>query len=430
MKNCFCLALIIVLFLTGCSDTDDIISIDQRSTTSPKLSELRSYEEAKFIAQQSVSMLDNDSGNSVSTRGVSSSRILSDNCHYVICSDPTETRSSESFGNDTLMYVFNFANNQGFAIVSANPQTEPLLAVIEEGHYDPSVECDNKSFSNFMELTKQFVLRGGDFSEKQEEPSTPRSLDDPWTLYAHVGNYVTVRWGQQHPEGIYCPNGICGCGATAMAMIMSYHEYPTSINLNHDNYIIPNYTLNWTAMKMHFVNHYQDFFECEASNDAHDMISHLCRQLGVTAGSHYYNSATGTSKSGLRNCMIYYGYTVPTFSNFSESEIVGALNYQLPVIMEGWTDHIYGVGHYWIVDGYKSYYPTGETPPGNGSLDYNPFFKYYNHVNWGWNGDCNGYFFSGVFNTQGAYNYDGFTTQNSSYNFAYRLKYIAPYPSE
>lgn len=429
MKKWF-LSTLVVLSLAGCNETDDLISIDTLGTTSPKQSQLRSYEEAKFIALQSISILDSDYDNSVTTRGISSSRTLQDKATYVVCADPCETRLSESFDNDTLMYVFNFENNQGFAIVSASLQTEPLLAVIEEGYYDPSEDCDNKSFSSFMELTKQYVLRGGSNSYKENKDSIIRAYDNPWTLYAHVGNYITVRWGQQHPEGIYCPNGICGCGATAMAMIMSYYNYPTSININHDNYNIPNYTLNWSAMKMHLVNHYQDFFECEASNEAHDMISHLCRQLGVTASSTYYVSSTSTSLQNLRTCLINYGYTVPSFSSFTESDLVDALNYHFPIIMVGRTAQIYGEGHFWIVDGYKSYYPTGVTPPGNGGLSYNSSFKYYNHVNWGWDGDCNGYFFSGIFNTQGAYSYDGFTTQNSIYNFAYKLKYIAPYPSE
>ena len=28
------------------------------------------------------------------------------------------------------------------------------------------------------------------------------------------------------------------------------------------------------------------------------------------------------------------------------------------------------------------------------------FYCYYNHINWGWHGDCNGYFNYGVFDTQ------------------------------
>lgn len=424
MKKWF-LSTLFVLSLAGCNETDDLISIDTLGTTSPKRSQLRSYEEAKFIALQSISILDSDYDNSVTTRGISSSRTLQDKATYVVCADPCETRLSESFDNDTLMYVFNFENNQGFAIVSASLQTEPLLAVTEEGYYDPSVDCDNKSFSSFMELTKQYVLCGGGNANKEERNSINRGLQLPWTLYATVGKYITVKRGQLDPEGIYCPNGICGCAITAMAMVMSYYNYPSTININHDNYDIPNYTLNWSAMKMHVVDHNQDYFECEASNDAHDMISHLCRQLGVTAGSTYNVSSTSTTTTGLRNCLINYGYTVPGYSDFSESDIVWALNNQRPVLMFGQTSSY--IGHFWIVDGYKSYYPTGVTPPGNGGLSYNSSFKYYNHVNWGWNGDCNGYFLSGVFNTQVAYTYDGFSTHQSNYSFINGLQYIIPY---
>lgn len=428
MKKWF-LSTLVVLSLAGCNETDDLISIDMQGTTSPKRSQLRSYEEAKFIALQSISMLDSDYDNSVTTRGVSSSRTLQDKDTYVVCVDPSETRSSESFDNDTLMYVFNFENNQGFAIVSANPQIEPLLAITEEGYYDPSVDCDNKSFSSFMELTKQYVLCGGGNANKEERDSINRGFQDPWTMYAHVGNYVFVRWGQRDPEGLFCPNGLCGCANTAIAMIMSYYNYPTSINISHDLYTIPNYTLNWFAMKTHIVNHDYGDFECEASNDAHNMIAHLCRQLGVTDNSSYYFLGTETFPDEMRDCLIYYGYTVSAYNTFSESNIVYALNNQRPVIMCGWTAA--DDGHAWIVDGYKSYYPTGEIPPGNGSLSYHPYFKYYNHVNWGWDGDCNGYFLAGVFNTQIAHSYDSSSSIYSmDYNYVSNLQYLVPYISQ
>lgn len=71
MKKWF-LSTLVVLSLAGCNETDDLISIDTLGTTSPKQSQLRSYEEAKFIALQSISILDSDYDNSVTTRGISS----------------------------------------------------------------------------------------------------------------------------------------------------------------------------------------------------------------------------------------------------------------------------------------------------------------------------------------------------------------------
>ncbi len=61
--------------------------------------------------------------------------------------------------DDTLMYVFNYDNNQGYALVSTNLATEPLIAVTEQGHLDPSQETDNPGLKLYLEMAKQYVAK-------------------------------------------------------------------------------------------------------------------------------------------------------------------------------------------------------------------------------------------------------------------------------
>ena len=82
-------------------------------------------------------------------------------------------------------------------------------------------------------------------------------------------------------------------------------------------------------------------------------------------------------------------------------------------------------GHHWIADGYASYTVNEHeyTKPSN-----NPVWEYvdtyktnyqYLHLNWGWDGYCNGYFSVGVFDTQrGIYDNIGSNFDNNlDYNF-------------
>lgn len=52
--------------------------------------------------------------------------------------------------------------------------------------------------------------------------------------------------------------------------------------------------------------------------------------------------------------------------------------------------------------------------------------KRYMHYNWGWYGNCNGYFLSVVFDTSDAYQYD--TNNNTaSYDFQYNVRMLSVY---
>lgn len=47
------------------------------------------------------------------------------------------------------------------------------------------------------------------------------------------------------------------------------------------------------------------------------------------------------------------------------------------------------------------------------------------HCNWGWDGDCNGYFYSGAFDTQSPEKYDG-NYNRTNFDAKYNVE-ILPY---
>jgi hypothetical protein len=73
---------------------------------------------------------------------------------------------------------------------------------------------------------------------------------------------------------------------------------------------------------------------------------------------------------------------------------------------------VYGGRHCWIADGtakegyVEVLYVYNET---TGKYDYDStteYMSYYIHHNWGWGGNCNGYFLDGIFDTSEGYKYD------------------------
>ena len=80
-----------------------------------------------------------------------------------------------------------------------------------------------------------------------------------------------------------------------------------------------------------------------------------------------------------------------------------------------------GGAHAWVCDGYNYDYSRHYYYIRDENLEWyleevRDIETYLFHMNWGWYGDCNGYFLPKVFNTQGAQQYDG--TNYASYNFS------------
>ena len=104
------IAIIVSLVCTSCQEeciTPEEVSSDDSSIHFEK----RSYDEALAIAQESLSMLDD-----AKTRSGQCQTIDLSNTQYVLSN---RTRSGQDT-LDTLLYIFNFADDAGFSIVSAN----------------------------------------------------------------------------------------------------------------------------------------------------------------------------------------------------------------------------------------------------------------------------------------------------------------------
>ena len=190
--------------LIGCSNQEDPLESDttidyfENKTVFQK----RSFDEALKIAKQSVGAF----ALSETRANVPQKRISLPDTKYII---KTSTRNVSE--NDTLMYVFNFENNQGFTVISANKATEPILAQTEMGTYDENIEVENPAFGMYMDIAEQYVLNTITPIDTTVSSLKEFKIVKDTIETMRMAPKIALRWGQTGCEATYTTNGYSGC---------------------------------------------------------------------------------------------------------------------------------------------------------------------------------------------------------------------------
>lgn len=394
-------------------DVMDSLPTQTESNAEPmkELSKHRTYEEALAVAQEAIGML----GESSVTRSGKPRTVSTDDVQYIV-----NTSSTRSEGYlDTLMYVFNYEDNAGFAVVSANRATEDLIAVTEQGYYVAGEETGNGGFDLYMDMAEEYVMRafepippiggGGDDDDGKIQLAQTKT-EQTRTVINWRTPLIDVKWGQKDPYNIYCLNASndtidAGCLVTAVAQVLSYYKYPSSIKLDFDDYNTT-LSLDWNAINTHVKS------DCSSTCTAsHDVIGKVFRQIGEELGIKYKEGKSGNDGSKIRETFSTLGYKTDSKQEYNFNKIAESLSSHRPVFITAYPKSS-NKGHAWLIDGFKTVRTT--------TTDYikyinsfvwevigeYSFITDYNHFNWGWNGYCNGYFSSGVFNQSQGYQYD------------------------
>lgn len=227
----FCLFLLLwtgALLLVACSSDNAATGSDVPLDAEPLTARI-GYTEALRLAGRGIEMLDS----APQTRATAGRRTIdAQRLRYML---RATTRAGAD--QDTLLYVFNFADSAGFALVAADRRSGGLLAVTESGNFTPGERTGNPGFDLYMSGVENYLddllntppldLPSG------EEPLLRREKS---THTESVGPLVTVAWGQHYPYNLYCfdPSGSSapsGCVATAVAQILSAWSYPPDMHI-------------------------------------------------------------------------------------------------------------------------------------------------------------------------------------------------------
>ena len=414
MKTRFIIIAATIIAIVSCSKSIESARQElSTGQTAMNSSHFRSYSDAEAFANQFVLFLDG--------KTKTASRAISNGG----CVTIPQTKGS---GKDTLFYYFNYANRAGFSIVNANKHADPFICVTESGHYDGENGTGVPAVDFYLKNVKKELER----SHPEIEPEDSLILPYSYTVDVYDGSSVspllTTKWGSIGVFGAYCPyQNSCGLVA-AIAQIMAYHGKPYSYYLSVPVGGFSTGTLmspNWYYMKMHVKNHTNS----QICDGYHYQISALYADIGFQAGLNYFpDGSIGYFPNPASSVFNHYGFTAGALSSVNVSTITSSLDVHRPVFMTG-SDNSAGK-HEWVADGYQDYLiyrkTYAQTGPGPGYYLVNTVFigeVHSLHINWGWQGECNGYFNFNTYNTNNAVSYD--EGNGSTYNFSSNLEMIA-----
>ncbi len=291
-------------------------------------------------------------------------------------------RVAQATQSDAL-YIFNVEDNGGYVIVSGDDRTDEILGYSTEGRIDPQQMPEN-----MRAWIEEY--------EKQISSLSPSASKAPSNVPLHpaVEPLVTAKWHQGSPFNLQCPmqmpeggtepvRCVTGCTATAMALIMNYHQWPkdmttaipaydygyvgwdeeteTSIYRFHEDELPPT-TFEWDFIK--------DGYNWDDTGAEAQAVAKLMRYCGQSVKMNYGIGSSGANPSA-EALIRYFKYDKGAklvcrnngtyYSNREWDELIyGEVVAKRPVWYVGYN---LGVGHSFVCDGYD----------GNG------FF----HINWG-----------------------------------------------
>lgn len=383
------LAIVIAAMTFGACSNDDDLRVKH-----PTMKLYRSKSEAIEIAKDAYASfygIENRSAAKVETAEVHS----------------IQSHNSRST-SEPLLYVVNFEDSLGFALIATSTAIDPIVGIAEKGNYDPKNPDENENFNFFMDYAIAYAdtlpsigngtgtVPPGSWGQGGIMPPAPATSVEP---------KVSMLWGQNAPYGDFFPNNVAGCANTAVALIMSYFRQPQTLYLTYLESATPVWVdLDWDLMCQHIHSSTAGCTEDDL-HTAHYQLRSMFRQIGYENLSYPSPSnpnATSTRESDLLRFLRNHGYTCNNLEDFSVVDYKSFLRGNYIVGVAGISQT--GTGHIWIMDGFKTI--IGRT---------------YCHYNWGWDGRNNGYFAANVFDTQNAYSFDG-NSNPANYNFSYSIR--------
>lgn len=295
-------------------------------------------------------------------------------------------------------YIFNAGDRRGFAIVSGDDRTVPVLGFVDNGDYNADQAPDNfKAWLNSYAETISYLQ-----TNNVRIVKAPAKADTK----TNISPMLTTTWDQTEPYNNACPDfftygkSVTGCVATAMAQLLYYHyQHSPNKMVSATQAEIPAYkcSTNWDGhgqisvsavpqgSKLDWTN-MTDIYGPSSTDAQKTAVANLMAYCGASVNMNYANAANGGS--GARDTRVpgalikYLGFDRSTVcvspTQYSTADWIDAVYNELkagrPVLYSGQSDE--GSGHEFVVDGYE-----GDN---------------YFHVNWGWSGTYNGKFLLNV----------------------------------
>ncbi len=281
-------------------------------------------------------------------------------------------RAQRATDDNSAYYVFN-APGGGFAVIAADDRLPMVLA------YSPDGEMETDD----MPPAAAALLKAYEVSASGLNDGL--GTHESWSQVSATTSTVipTAKWGQGYPYNLSCPelngkNCLTGCTATAMAILMKHHRWPSAGRGTgeyrwHDKDVTCDFSrpIAWDAML--------DDYSEESSPAARQAVADLMYACGVSLQSNYgVYETSANSNSVPRDIYCNFMYDrgartiVPAEHDEDEwlQQVRDEISAGFPLMFSGHSSS--GMGHAFVIDGIDS----------DGLL----------HVNWGWEGASDGFY--------------------------------------
>lgn len=292
-------------------------------------------------------------------------------------------------GEVPAYYVFPNGEGKGFTVVSGDDRLPGVVGYSDKGTYDEENLPSN--YVGFMKAYEEMVgqLDNGDSRASASIAEAKALRSSGYQQPAVAPLLGNIQWNQMTPYNNMCPkyNGtnrsVTGCVATAMAQVMMYYQYPTTLQANIPAYVshtknlsIPQInkgeSYDWANMLPQYAS-YEPLNYTDAQATA---VAKLMYHCGVACEMDYGPSSGANVTPAILST--YFGYdsdlmqdlnrdafTLAEWSQIMDKE----LSAKRPILYSGRSSD---GGHEFVCDG----------TDGNGLY----------HINWGWGGYQDGYF--------------------------------------
>lgn len=276
-------------------------------------------------------------------------------------------------GTTPAIYIFQRDDAGGFVMVSAETETQAIIAYSDTDKFMGEQIPDNLRFW-LDRYAHQITLVGQ--QQRQQASSTQ--------AFSPVEPLMKSQWNQYEPFNNACPKlggypTLTGCVAVAIAQIMYYYQYPAKGRGSHS------YTWNSTTLSADFGATTYDWknmlveYNGSETQVQKNAVATLLYHAGVSCNMNYGTMASsGSLATAVQSLITYFDFDsaivpVPVYywgTEYTLNTIAEELAQKRPVLMDARTPN--GDGHAFICDGIDA----------DGQL----------HINWGWGGLSDGYY--------------------------------------
>ena len=413
MKKLLISLLLAAMFtMSSCNYNEEQINVNttdanQEAIIDGKIPLSRAISNANFFFR-------NTEGVAAKKRKVKSVDVLTtSNTNSVIAN----TRSALSGQEEPVAYVVNYDNNEGFAILAADTKLPPVIGIGDEGNFNTQEFLDfvrnKRTRTNDSELNPAQEVQYATINNSLLlpphiiGPGSTEGVDT--TIVLKCLPLVRTKWGQHAPYNYYAPpakdsifdtKSAAGCvpvaGAQVIASLCYHHNWRPTTQLS-DEFIV-----DWEALNRMIFNDLIAF-EPETYGSNVSNVAKLIRAVGEDVRA-IYGTKTGANTYDLADTYEKLGMSSTRYGNeesdipVTRNDIFNMINYKCYPVNARANNSMSNDpnnGHSFILDGWLRLEYTILSADGSVG-DISILNRQYNfdlvHVNFGWNGDYDGYY--------------------------------------